>query len=262
MPPFATTIEEEGVLIDNFQLVEGGDASARPRRARCSRGGALSGAQPGAEHRRPEGADRGQREGRRASCAAMVAQYGLDVVARLHGPRAGQRRGGGAPRASRALKDGEFTLPLDNGARIQVAIRVDARAAQRRDRLHRHLGAAGEQLQRADRGLHGRGALRVPHPGRRRHPAERRLPQAAAGHHPAGLDAQSATAGGGGRRQRRDLDLHHQRAVRRAGRDGGGAVHDEQLHLRQRALPVLRDDLRAAPARAPASTAPAWSRRT
>ena len=28
------------------------------------------------------------------------------------------------------------------------------------------------------------------------------------------------------------------------GRDGGGAGHDEQLHLRQRALPVLRDDLR------------------
>ena len=51
-------------------------------------------------------------------------------------------------------------------------------------------------------------------------------------------------AGLGGRRQRRDLDLHHQRALRRARRDGRGPVHDEQLHLRQRAPPVLRDDLR------------------
>src|SRR5690348_18122361 len=49
------------------------------------------------------------------------------------------------------------------------------------------------------------------------------------------LDAESASAGVGRRRQRRDLDLHHQRAVRRARRDGVEPVHDEQLHVRQRA---------------------------
>jgi 5-oxoprolinase (ATP-hydrolysing) len=49
----------------------------------------------------------------------------------LHGPRAGQRRGGGAPRDQR-LKDGSYTLQLDNGAQIQVAVRVDqaARSAE------------------------------------------------------------------------------------------------------------------------------------
>ena len=60
----ATTIEEEGVLFDNFKLVDRGrfreaelHDAARPAR--------ISGAQPDAEHRRPQGADRRQREGRR-----------------------------------------------------------------------------------------------------------------------------------------------------------------------------------------------------
>ena len=51
-------------------------------------------------------------------------------------------------------------------------------------------------------------------------------------------------SGGGGGRQRRDVVVHHERAVRRARRDGLGPGHDEQLHLRQRALPVLRNHLR------------------
>ena len=45
--------------------------------------------------------------------------------------------------------------------------------------------------------------------------------------------------------------LRHQRALRRARRDGREPVHDEQLHLRQRHAPVLRDHLAAAPAPAP-----------
>ena len=38
--------------------------------------------------------------------------------------------------------------------------------------------------------------------------------------------------------------VHHRRALRRARRAGRGAGHDEQFHLRQRALPILRDHLR------------------
>ena len=104
--------------------------------------------------------------------------------------------------------------------------------------------AAPDQFQRARRGLHGGGALCLPHAGRRRHPAERRLPEAARHRHPRRLDAEPALSGGGGGRQCRDLAMHHRRALWRAGRDGGGAGHDEQFHLRQRALPILRDDLR------------------
>ena len=82
MPPTARrTIDEEGVLIDNFMLVERRPLArgARLRALLASR--RLPGAQPDAEHRRPAGADRRQREGRRRSCAQMVAQFGLDVGA-------------------------------------------------------------------------------------------------------------------------------------------------------------------------------------
>ena len=63
MPPFSTRIEEEGVQIDNFKLVERGVlreaemlALLRQRR--------LPIAQPAAEPGRPQGADRRQRKGR------------------------------------------------------------------------------------------------------------------------------------------------------------------------------------------------------
>ena len=52
------------------------------------------------------------------------------------------------------------------------------------------------------------------------------------------------------------------RSTARSGVHGGGAGHDEQLHLRQRALPVLRDDLRRLRRRARISTAPTRSTRT
>ena len=83
---------------------------------------------------------------------------------------------------------------MDNGAVIRVRITIGADRAQRDGRLHRHQRAAGEQLQRALRRRLRRGALRLPHAGRRRHPAERGLPQAARGRDPRGLDAQPAAA--------------------------------------------------------------------
>ncbi len=43
-----------------------------------------------------------------------------------------------------ALKDGEFTLPLDNGASIVVRVRVDARQRSATHRFQRHQLAAAE----------------------------------------------------------------------------------------------------------------------
>jgi len=86
---------------------------------------------------------------------------------------------------------------------------------------------SGKQLQRADRGVHGRGAVRFPHTSRGRHSTQRRLPEAAEGDHSRRLDVEPSTARGGRRRQRRNLHLHHQCAVRRVRRDGGGPVRDE-----------------------------------
>ena len=56
--------------------------------------------------------------------------------------------------------------------------------------------------------------------------------------------------------QRRDLAVHHRRAVRRARRDGGVAGHDEQLHLRQRSATSTTRPSPAARAPGRASTAP------
>ena len=145
------------------------------------------------------------------------------------------------------LKDGAFTLPLDNGAQIAVAIRVDAASAQRRDRLHRHLARSSPNNFNAPTAVCMAAVLYVfrtlvdddiPLNAGCLKPLKVIIPE--------GSHAEPAPAGVGGGGQRRDLDLHHQRALRRARRDGRGPVHDEQLHLRQRAPPVLRDDLAAA----------------
>ena len=99
------------------------------------------------------------------------------------------------------------TLPLDNGARIGWRSRSTPSARSADDRLHRHLARSCRTTSTRPKAVvHGGGAVRLPHAGRRRHPAQRRLPEAAAGDRPRGLDAEPAPAGRGGRRQRRDLD--------------------------------------------------------
>ena len=97
MTPRATTIEEEGVYIDNFKLVdEGRFLEAETHRAAVRR--QVSRAHAGQEHRRPQGARRRQRQGRR-----RTGEDGRPLRPRrgqgLHAARAGQRRGKRAPPA-------------------------------------------------------------------------------------------------------------------------------------------------------------------
>ena len=97
--------------------------------------------------------------------ALMVEQYGADTVARYM--RYVQDNAEECVRrVITALSDGEFTLPLDNGAEIRVAGPSRYRAAQRLHRFHRQQRAAAQQLQCAAGHHRGRGAVRVPHPGR------------------------------------------------------------------------------------------------
>ena len=123
MPPFSTRIEEEGVQIDNFKLVDQG----RLREAEVI---ALleSGEYPS---RNPQqnladlkaqiaANEKGVQELRK-----MVGQFGLDVV-RAYMGHVQDNAEESVRRAITLLKDGQFTLPLDNGAQIQVAIRVNA----------------------------------------------------------------------------------------------------------------------------------------
>ena len=123
MPPFSTRIEEEGVQIDNVKLVDRGVLREADMIALLRSG----------EHpsRNPQqnmadlkaqiaANEKGVQELRK-----MVGQFGLDVV-QAYMRHVQDNAEESVRRVITRLKDGAFTLPLDNGARIQVAIRVDA----------------------------------------------------------------------------------------------------------------------------------------
>jgi len=122
MPPDSRVIEEEGVLINNFKLVDGGQLREAETRA------LLAGAQYPARNPDQNMADL------RAQIAAnqkgvdelhkMVAHFGLDVV-QAYMEHVQDNAEEAVRRVISALKDGAFTLQLDNGAQIQVAVRVD-----------------------------------------------------------------------------------------------------------------------------------------
>jgi 5-oxoprolinase (ATP-hydrolysing) len=124
MPPDSVTIDQEGVLIDNFKLVDGADGLLRDVEARAM----LAGARYPARNPDQNMADL------RAQVAAnqkgvdelgkMVAHFGLDVVQAYMG-HVQDNAEEAVRRVITALKDGAYTVHLDNGAQIQVAIRVD-----------------------------------------------------------------------------------------------------------------------------------------
>ncbi len=124
MPPDSDHIEQEGVLIDNFKLVDGIDGVLREQEARAL----LTGARYPARNPDQNMADL------RAQVAAnqkgveelhkMVAHFGLDVV-RAYMGHVQDNAEEAVRRVISALKDGRYSYDLDNGARIEVAIRVD-----------------------------------------------------------------------------------------------------------------------------------------
>jgi 5-oxoprolinase (ATP-hydrolysing) len=151
MPPFSTRIEEEGVQINNFKLVERGVLreaemvallSGKPIAAQGRSqqpGASLGSSEPdgvgsvGAKYpsRNPQqnmadlkaqiaANEKGVQELRR-----MVEQFGLDVVQAYMG-HVQDNAEESVRRVITRLKDGAFTLPLDNGAQIRVAVRVNA----------------------------------------------------------------------------------------------------------------------------------------
>ena len=238
MPPGSKVVEEEGVLIDNFLLVEAGRFREQETVALLTSGKyPVRNVQQNIADLQAQIAanEKGVQELRR-----MVEHFGLEVV-RAYMRHVQDNAEESVRRVIGVLKDGEFDYPLDNGARIRVKITIGQRPEVRKDRFHRHVGPAAEQFQRARGGVHGGGAVRLPHAGRRRHSVECRLPEAARGDHPGRLHAAPALPRGRGGRQRGDFAVHHRCALRRARGARRLSRHDEQLHLRQRALPVLRD---------------------
>jgi 5-oxoprolinase (ATP-hydrolysing) len=122
MPPFSVNIDEEGVLIDNFKLVEDGSLREAAMHDLLSSGTypSRNPAQNLADMRAQIAANaKGS-----AELKALVAQYGAGTV-RAYMQHVQDNAEESVRRVITSLKDGEFTLPLDNGSHIVVAVRVD-----------------------------------------------------------------------------------------------------------------------------------------
>jgi 5-oxoprolinase (ATP-hydrolysing) len=122
MPPHSTAIEQEGVLIDNFLLIEQGRLRERETME------LLASAPYPSRHPVQNMADL------RAMVAAnekggqelhrMVSHFGLDVV-QAYMQHVQDNAEEAVRRVIDVLHDGEFGYEMDNGARVQVRIAID-----------------------------------------------------------------------------------------------------------------------------------------
>ena len=123
MPPFSKTIDEEGVLFDNFLLVRDGQLRETELFAQLA-----SGAWPARNPQQTTADLRAQIAANQKGVEellSMVAQFGRDTVA-AYMKHVQDNAEESVRRVITALKDGEFTLTLDNGARINVKVTVHA----------------------------------------------------------------------------------------------------------------------------------------
>ena len=123
MPPFSTSIAEEGVLIDNFKLIEHGNFREPALRALLA-GGAYPSRNP-AQNLADLRAQIAANEKGALDLEAAVGQHGRGVVT-AYMRHVQDNAEESVRRVIAALKDGEFSLPLDNGAQIHMSVRVDA----------------------------------------------------------------------------------------------------------------------------------------
>ncbi|SLN37118.1 Acetophenone carboxylase gamma subunit [Oceanibacterium hippocampi] len=129
MPPDSRTVEEEGVLLDNLLLVDGGRFLEEEMVAILSSGEypSRNPAQNIADLKAQIAAcEKGIQEIRK-----MVGHFGLDVV---HAYMRHVRDNAEAEvrRVLGVLKDGSFSYPLDDGTVIKVAISIDQEARSAR----------------------------------------------------------------------------------------------------------------------------------
>jgi 5-oxoprolinase (ATP-hydrolysing) len=122
MPPGSRSVDEEGVLLDNFALVRGGVLREAELRA------LLTGARHPARNPEQNLADlraqiaanaRGLQELRR-----MVGDFGLETV-QSYMKHVRDNAEASVRRLIGALHDGAFACEMDDGARIAVTVRVD-----------------------------------------------------------------------------------------------------------------------------------------
>ena len=126
-PPDSTVIEEEGVLIDNFLMVEEGVLREAETMA-LLRSGKYPCRNP-QQNMADLGAQIAANETGVQEVRKMVAHFGLDVV-QAYMRHVQDNAEESVRRVLDVLKDGEFTYPLDNGSQIQVKITVDKAARE------------------------------------------------------------------------------------------------------------------------------------
>ena len=144
MPPDSRTVEEEGVLIDNFLLVDGGRFRERGDASRCSPPGAIRRA---TRRRTSPISRRRSPPARRASqeLHRMVRHFGAASV-EAYMRHVQDNAEEAVRRVLDVLKDGAFAYEMDDGAVIQVRIAIDQAARRADDRLHRHQRAAADTI--------------------------------------------------------------------------------------------------------------------
>jgi 5-oxoprolinase (ATP-hydrolysing) len=127
MPPFSKSIEEEGVLFDNFLLVRGGQLREAELTAQLNSGKypARNAEQTIADLRAQIAAnEKGVQE-----LHAMVKQFGQATVA-AYMQHVQDNAEESVRRVITALKDGVYNLALDNGAQIHVKVTVNQAARE------------------------------------------------------------------------------------------------------------------------------------
>jgi 5-oxoprolinase (ATP-hydrolysing) len=121
-PPDSRHIEEEGVLIDNFKMIDGGRFREAETRALLA-----SGPYPCRninENMADLAAQVAANETGAREVAKMISQFGLETVHAYMG-HVQDNAEECVRRVIDALKDGSFDYELDNGSFIRVAVRVD-----------------------------------------------------------------------------------------------------------------------------------------
>ncbi|USQ94610.1 hydantoinase B/oxoprolinase family protein [Caulobacter sp. RL271] len=125
MPPTSRTVEEEGVLIENFLLVEGGRFREAETRALLA-----SGKWPA---RNPD-QNIGDLKAQIAACArgaealtGMVAEFGQAVV-EAYMAHVQDNAEEAVRRVLATMRSGSFAYELDDGAVVRVSIKVDQKA--------------------------------------------------------------------------------------------------------------------------------------
>jgi len=121
MPPHSTTVEEEGILFDNFLLVEEGNFQETLVRQHLSNHiyPARNPDQNIADFKAQIAAnERGVQELRK-----IISQYGLETV-QTYMKFVQDNAEEAVRRAIDVLKDGEFTYEMDSGAQIQVKVTI------------------------------------------------------------------------------------------------------------------------------------------